>query len=211
MWSIIVVYPSQGLSTTSTKISESGSTLLLCFIGDRSRATLIIPRMKKLILFLTIALASCFIAKAQYSHSTTAEGPLSYKWGGIYDGSGHRLTRSEGNTNYFLTPEQQRLFKRGQNQYFWGAGLFLTGLAANAFSARLSLGGRGTGNSIVDGSIIIFSCAYGIPSMIGGATLFFSGRHKLKDLTQDYNFEHQNTASLSFGPQQYGYGLSLTF
>ena len=165
--------------------------------------------MKRTLIILLFLLVGGFAANAQY---VPGDGPLSYKWGGIYDANGHRLSRSDGNANYFLTPQQQRLFKRGRNQYLWGAGLFATGFAANAFSVGLMEGGSGTGHDTVDGFIFAFAYCYGIPSMIGGLTLFFTGRHKLKDLTQDYNYEHQKSAaSLSFGPQQYGYGLALTF
>lgn len=165
--------------------------------------------MKKTLIILLFFFVGNIAAHAQY---VPVDGPLSYGWGGIYDANGHRLSRSEGKSGYFLTPDQQRRFKRGQNQYFWGVGLFVTGFAANAFSVGLMEGGSGTGNDGVDGAIIAFAYCYGIPSMIGGVTLFFCGRHKLKDLTQDYNYEHQkNAASLSWGPQKHGYGLALTF
>lgn len=166
--------------------------------------------MKKVLIILLFLFVGGFAAKAQY---VPVDGPLSYKWGGIYDSNKHRLSRSEANVNYFLVPEQQRKLKRGQNQYFWGAGLFATGFAANAFSVGLMEGSSGTGNDTVDGFIFAFAYCYGIPSMIGGLTLFFTGRHKMKDLTEDYNYARQNRGdvSLSFGPQQYGYGLALTF
>lgn len=76
--------------------------------------------MKKALFFLIFLVIGGFAAKAQY---VPVDGPLSYKWGGIYDANGHRLSRDEGNANYFLTPQQQRMFKRGRNQYLWGAGI----------------------------------------------------------------------------------------
>ena len=76
--------------------------------------------MKKTLILLIFLFFGGLAANAQY---VPVDGPLSYKWGGIYDANGHRLSRSEGNQYYFLTPEQQRMFKRGQGQYYWGAGI----------------------------------------------------------------------------------------
>ena len=49
--------------------------------------------MKKALFFLIFLVIGGFAAKAQY---VPVDGPLSYKWGGIYDANGHRLSRDEG-------------------------------------------------------------------------------------------------------------------
>ena len=46
--------------------------------------------MKKALFFLIFLVIGGFAAKAQY---VPVDGPLSYKWGGIYDANGHRLSR----------------------------------------------------------------------------------------------------------------------
>ena len=165
--------------------------------------------MKKTLIILLLLFVGGFAANAQYA---PVDGQLSYKWGNIYDANGHRLSRSEGNEYYFLTPEQQRMFRRGQKQYRWGAGIFLTAFAMNGYSVFLSEGYE-SGNDTFDAFVFAIAYCYGIPGLICGPILFFSGRHKLKDLTQDYNYYNQKKGdvSLSFGPQQYGYGLALTF
>lgn len=150
-------------------------------------------------------------ANAQYA---PVDGPLSYRWGGIYDADGHRLSRSEGNTNYFLTPQQQRMFKRGQNQYYWGAGITLSAVASVSYFALMDAGYvENTDNMNIIIGLATVMVWYSLPCLIAGPSLLLSGRHKMKDLTEDYNYARQSIGdvSLSFGPQKYGYGLALTF
>ena len=169
--------------------------------------------MKQALLFFFLLLLGGYVARAQYA--TPVDGPLSYKFGGIYDANGHRLTRSEGNANYFLIPEQQRLFRRGQQQYYWGAGLIVGSVAMMSIGANVQdkMEGRVSGEAS-EAELFIWSAAImtGIPLLITGNVLFFSGRHKLKDVVQDYNYNRQKDAvSLSLGSQRFGYGVALTF
>ena len=167
--------------------------------------------MKKALLFLIFLVIGGFAAKAQY---VTVDGPLSYKWGGIYDANGHRLSRDEGNANYFLTLQQQRMFKRGRNQYLWGAGITLSAVASVSYYTLMDAGYvENTDEMNVFIGLATVMAWYSLPCLIAGPSLLLTGRHKMKDLTEDYNYARQNKGdvSLSFGPQQHGYGMAITF
>ena len=164
--------------------------------------------MKKLFVFLVLCLCGCVTVKAQYANGPV-DGPLSYKWGGIYNADGQRLSKEDAFTNYFTTPEYQRRFKRGRNDYFIGAGLAVTGAAMSLLATQLDPSGIG---SEAVGGMYLVSIVYGYPAFVTGTVLFFVGRHKLKDLTADYNYEHgQKKVSMNFGPQEHGIGFALNF
>lgn len=163
--------------------------------------------MRKLLIFIVFCLCGSVTLKAQYA-TAPVEGPLSYKWGGIYNAEGKRLSKEDGLTNYFTTPDYQRRFKRGRNQYFIGAGLALTGAAGCILTTELAPSDI---ESEATGGLYLASLVYAYPAFITGTVLFFVGRHKLKDLTNDYNYEHGQKVSMNFGPQEHGIGLSLIF
>ena len=160
--------------------------------------------MKKLLFVILAFVASSVLVNAQSAKSTQkVDGPISYKFGNLYDANGQIIKGQEnvisyiGSDNYFNVYEKaHKRYKTGAIVSAAGVGLFVTGCIFN--------------DKFVDDTPVGLGCRlWSYPAMLVGGIMYFKNQGKMKQLAKEYNYNQK--ASWSFGPTNSGIGLAYNF
>ena len=160
--------------------------------------------MKRILLLAIALFAGCIMAKAQYAQSSSVvDGPIKYKFGNLYDASGHVIKGQENVISYIGSDNYFNIYQKAHKRYKTGA--IVSAVGIGLFAAGCSVYQK-------DPTAALGFHIWAYPAMITGGIMFFRNNGKMKQLAKKYNYNYnQNSSSLSFGPTSSGVGFAYSF